>query len=57
MDIKNCMYYLFEVIINIKSLDLSNIKIDEKLYEDILIYYNGQVTSNSVKPLYIIINK
>lgn len=57
MDIKNYIYYLFDVVINIKSLDLNNIKIDEKLYQDILIYYNGYVTSNSVKTLYIIINK
>ena len=56
MDIKNYIYYLFDVVINIKSLDLNNIKIDEKLYQDILIYYNGYVTSNSVKTLYIIIN-
>ena len=57
MDIKNYIYYLFDVVINIKSLDMNNIKIDEKLYQDILIYYNGYVTSNSVKTLYIIINK
>ena len=57
MDIKNYIYYLFDVVINIKSLDLNNIKIDEKLYQDILIYYNGYMTSNSVKTLYIIINK
>ena len=57
MDIKNYIYYLFDVVTNIKSLDLNNIKIDEKLYQDILIYYNGYVTSNSVKTLYIIINK
>ena len=57
MDIKNYIYYLFDVVINIKSLDLNNIKIDEKLYQDILIYYNGYVTSNSVKTLNIIINK
>lgn len=56
MDIKNYIYYLFDVVINIKSLDLNNTKIDEKLYQDILIYYNGYVTSNSVKTLYIIIN-
>ena len=39
-----------------KSFDLNNINIDEKLYKDILIYYVKYVTSNTVKPLYLIIN-
>ena len=43
IDIKNCTYYFFNDIINIKNFDLINIKIDEKLYKDIVIYYIGYV--------------
>ena len=41
---------------NIKNLDPNNIKIDEKSYKNILIYYIGYVTPNVVNPLYLIIN-
>ena len=47
-------------IINIKDCDPDNIKIDEKLYKNILIYYIGYVTIKkdleiySVNPLYLI---
>ena len=48
IDIKNRTYYLitttFNDIINIENFDLNNIKIDEKSYKDILIYYIGYVT-------------
>ena len=52
-------------MINIRNLDFNKIKIDEKLYRNILIYYIGYVTvkdlryikGNNVKPLYLIINK
>ena len=51
--------------INIKIFDPNNIKIDEKSYKNILIYYIGYVTvkdskyvkTNSWNPLYLIINK
>ena len=43
-DIKNQTYYFFNYLINIKSLDSNNIKIDEKPYQNILIYYTGYVT-------------
>ena len=49
IDIKNYTYHFFNDIINIKSFDPNKIKIDEKLYENILI--------SSVNPLYLIINK
>ena len=39
IDIKNRTYYLFNDTINIKSFDPNNIKIDEKSYKNILIYY------------------
>ena len=37
-------------MINTKNLDPNNIKIDEKSYKNILIYYIGYVTANSIKP-------
>ena len=44
IDTKNCRYYFFNDYINIKSFDSNNIKIDEKSYKNILIYYIGHVT-------------
>ena len=41
--IKNQRYYLFNDIINIESFDSNNIKIDEKSYKNIIIYYTGHV--------------
>ena len=40
---------LFNYIINIKSFDPNNIKINEKLYKNILIYYIGYVTIKDSK--------
>ena len=65
VDIKNHTYYFFDDIINIKNFDPNKIKIDEKSYKTILIYYIGYVTIkdlqyvkiNSVNILYLIINK
>ena len=65
MDIRNCTYYFFNVIINIENFDPNNIKIDEKSYKNILIYYIGYmmikdskyVKSYSVNPLYLIFRK
>ena len=62
---KNCTYYFFNDIINIKIFDPNNIKIDEKSYKYILIYYTGYETIkdskyvkiNSVNPLYLIFIK
>ena len=64
IDIKNSTFYFFDDI-NIKNFDLSNIKIDEKSYKNILIYYIGYVTIkdsnyvkiNSVNPLNLISSK
>ena len=61
----NRTYYFFDDIINIKNFDPNNIKIDEKLYKNILIYYIGYLTVkdlkyveiNSVNPLYLIFSK
>ena len=47
--IKNYIYYLFGHIINIKNVDPNNIKLDEKSYKNILIYYIGYVMINGSK--------
>ena len=39
IDIKRRTYYFFNDMINIKNFNPSNIEIDEKSYENILIYY------------------
>ena len=65
ISIKNHTYYVFDDIINIKKFDPNNIKIDEKPYKNILIYYVGYVTTrnlkygkiNSANPLYLIFSK
>ena len=65
ISMKSHTSYFFGDNINIKNLNPNNIKIDEKLYKNILIYYIENVTIkdskyvkiNSVNPLYLIINK
>ena len=65
IDITNCTYYFFNDIINIKNFDPNNIKIDEKSYKNILIYYVGYamikdskyIKIYSVNPLYLIFKK
>ena len=52
IDIKNRIYYFLGDFISVKNFDPNNIKIDEKSYKNILIYYIGYVTikdSNMVK--------
>ena len=39
IEIRNHTYYFFDDIINTKNLDPNKIKIDEKSYKNILIYY------------------
>ena len=65
IDVKSRTYYFFDDIINTKNFDLNNIEINEKSYENILIYYIGYVTIkdykylkiNSINPLYLIFSK
>ena len=38
-DIKNYTYYFFNDIINVRNFDRNKIKVEEKSYENILIYY------------------
>ena len=47
--IKKNTYYFFDDIINIKSLDSNNMKIDEKTSKNIVIYYIGYVTIKDSK--------
>ena len=60
INIKSRTFYFFNDIINIENFDLNNIKIDEKSYKNILIYYIEYVTIKeyvkiySVNPLYLI---
>ena len=52
-------------MIKIKNFDPNSLKIDEKLYKNINVYYIGYITMknpeyikiNRVNPLYLIINK
>ena len=44
INLKNHTYYFFDNIINIKDFDPNNIKINEKSYKNILIYYIGYGT-------------
>ena len=60
IDIKNRTQYFFNDIINIKSFDPDKIKIDEKSYKNILIYYFEYATikvSEYVNRIYLIFNK
>ena len=65
IDIKNRTYYFFDDTINIENFDPNNIKIDEKLYKKISIYYIGYllikdsryVKNNNVNPLSFIFIK
>ena len=51
INIKNRTYYFFNEIIDIEKFDPNTIKIDEKSYKDILIYYIGYVTIKKyIKP-------
>ena len=60
INIKNRTYYFFNDIIDIENFNPNNIKIDEKSYKNILIYYIGYVTIKayvkvySVNPMYLI---
>ena len=44
IDIKNRTYYFFNDMINIKNFDSNLLKIDQKSYKYIYIYYIGYIT-------------
>ena len=63
ISIKNHAHYFFGDIINIKDFDPNNIKVDEKSFKIILIFYIAYLTIkdskyvkiNSVNPLYLLL--
>ena len=61
INMKRRTYYFFNDIIDMENFGFSNIKIDEKLYENILIYYIRYVMIKeyikiySVNHLYLIL--
>ena len=63
INIKNRTYYFLNSTTYIENFDPNNIKLDEKLYKNILIYYIGYVTIKkelkmySINPLYLIFSK
>ena len=65
INIKDRTYYLYNDIIDLKTFDSKNLKLDKKTYKDLDIYNIGYVTIkkigygydvNSVSPLYLRIN-
>ena len=56
-DIENCTCFYFENIIKIEGFDLDNILIDEKPYENILVYDISHNTWTGTKPLCIRFDK
>ena len=62
INIKERTYYFYNDIIDIKTFDSNNLKLDKKTYKDLDIYNIGYVTIkkigdcydvNSVNPLYL----
>ena len=62
INIKDSTYYFYNDIIDIKTFDSNNLKLDKKTYKDLDIYNIGYVTTkkigdcydvNSVNPLYL----
>ena len=43
INIKNCIYYFFDDMINIINFDPNLLKIDKKSYKNIDIYYIGYI--------------
>ena len=65
INIKNRTYYFYNDIINLKTFDSKNVKLDKKTYKDLDIFNIGYITINkigdcydvnSVNPLYLRIN-
>ena len=65
INIKNRTYYFYNDIIDLKTFDLKNLKLDKKTYKDLDIFNIGYVTIkkigdrydvDSVNPLYLRIN-
>ena len=48
INIKNCTYYFFNDIINIKGFNSNILEIDKKSYENISIYYIRYITIKKI---------
>ena len=65
INIKSNTYYFIDDIINMKNFDPNNIKLNEKSYKHVIIYYieyikikdSKYLKINSVNPLYLIFSK
>ena len=65
MNIKSNTYYFIDDIINMKNFDPNNIKLNEKSYQRVIIYYieyikikdSKYLKINSVNPLYLTFSK
>ena len=44
IDTKNCTYYFFDEMVNVKDFDPNIIKLDNQYYKNFLIYYIGYMT-------------
>ena len=60
MNIKNRTYYCYNDLINIKDFDPKLLKLDNKSYRNVDMYYIGYITKkdeykiNSVNPFYLL---
>ena len=63
LNIEGRTYYFYNDLINIKSFNINNLKLDKKRVFDNNVYYIGYITKkpqwdvNSVNPLYLMINR
>ena len=63
LNIKGRTYYFYNYLINIKSFNINNLKLDKKGVLGNDVYYIGYITKkpqwdvSSVNPLYLIINR
>ena len=48
INIKNRTYYFYNDMINLKNFDSNLLKIDEKHYKEINIYYIGYITIKKI---------
>ena len=54
IDIKNQTYYFYNDIIDIKTFDSNNLKLDKKSYKDLDIYNIGYVTIKEIGSGYVL---
>ena len=52
INIKNRTYYFYNDIINLKTFDSKNLKLDKKTYKDLDIYNIGYVTAKNIGDFY-----